>query len=133
MGVNDYQIGGKHYQLAYQHWDFVIDTNLHYLYGCATKYIARWRQKNGVEDLRKAIHYLSKAQDTHIPVTPYKKTMEQTVRFTSSLPSDERWIIADIMQNNITTAILRIERLIKHEESIESEAAEPDSRYTNQD
>lgn len=63
METNDYQIGGDHYQGDYQHWDFVCDLNLHYLLGCATKYVARWRKKNGLQDLRKAAHYIAKAEE----------------------------------------------------------------------
>lgn len=128
MEVNDYQIGGKHYQRAYQHWDFVIDTNLHYLYGCATKYIARWRQKNGIEDLRKAAHYLSKAISSGIEPPPHSRTREYTAKFVSDLPVEEKGIILDIMSNDVTSALYRIQILIRCEE-----AAEPDSRYTNQD
>ena len=67
METNGYQIGGSHYNKmgAYQHWDLVIDTSMNYLLGCATKYIARWKDKNGVEDLRKAIHYIGKFLETY--------------------------------------------------------------------
>lgn len=75
MDVNDIQIGGKHYQREYQHWDMVCDLNLHYLLACATKYISRWREKNGVEDLRKSLHYISKAED--ISLEPEEYTEEQ--------------------------------------------------------
>lgn len=66
MNSNDYQIGGNHYASEYQHWDFVCDTKLHYLLGCATKYVSRWRKKNGIEDLKKALHYLRKAKENRI-------------------------------------------------------------------
>lgn len=56
------QVGGTHYESDYQHWSWVSDINLGYLEGCATKYIARWRGKNGVQDVEKAITYLKKAQ-----------------------------------------------------------------------
>ena len=63
MPANNKQVGGGHYQGEYQHWDFVCDVNMHYLLGCATKYLVRWREKNGVEDLKKAIHYVEKAEE----------------------------------------------------------------------
>lgn len=59
---NDFQIGGNHYNRVYQHWDMVLDTEMHYLLGCATKY-SRWRDKNGIEDLKKCAHYISKASE----------------------------------------------------------------------
>lgn len=58
--ANQRQVGGTHYAAAYQHWDFVLDCELGYLEGCATKYVLRWRQKGGFQDLEKAIHYCEK-------------------------------------------------------------------------
>lgn len=60
MSVNKKQIGGEHYKSRYQHWDFVIENNIDYLRANASKYVVRNRKKNGVEDLKKAIHYLEK-------------------------------------------------------------------------
>ena len=34
--------------------------NLGYLEGTAIKYLTRFRKKNGVEDLKKAIHFIEK-------------------------------------------------------------------------
>lgn len=66
--ANDRQVAGAHYsRREYQHWDFVCDTGLHYLPGCASKYVARWRDKNGMEDLEKSLHYLEKAEERAIP------------------------------------------------------------------
>ena len=60
MSANERQVGGDHYRSRYQHWDFVEEGGLGYLEGCATKYVSRWRQKNGVQDLEKAEHYVQK-------------------------------------------------------------------------
>lgn len=62
MSANDTQIGGSHYRkAAYQHWDFVPD-HFHnrYMEGAITKYICRYRGKDGVEGLRKAAHFCTK-------------------------------------------------------------------------
>lgn len=59
--VNLQQVGGNHYRTAFQHWDFVGNVlGGRYLEGCATKYISRWRKKNGLEDLKKSAHYIAK-------------------------------------------------------------------------
>lgn len=63
---NDRQVGGEHYKSALQHWDWVLASGLSYLQGCATKYLVRWRAKNGVEDLKKADHYVEKMIQAHI-------------------------------------------------------------------
>lgn len=58
---NNRQIGGDHYQTGSQHWDLIARNNIPYLEGCATKYVTRWRKKDGRKDLEKALHYIDKA------------------------------------------------------------------------
>ena len=58
--ANEKQVGGSHYRSEMQHWDFVEDNGVGYLEGCATKYVTRWRKKNGLQDLEKAGHYIDK-------------------------------------------------------------------------
>lgn len=57
---NKSQVGGSHYRSEYQHWDWVIDIQLGYLESAATKYLTRWKEKNGLQDIRKSIHYIEK-------------------------------------------------------------------------
>lgn len=53
------QIGGDHYkQMPIQPVEYIHANQLGYFEGTAIAYITRWRQKNGVEDLHKAIHTL---------------------------------------------------------------------------
>ncbi len=69
MSANEMQHGGDHYKMGgqCQHWDFVEANGLGYLEGCASKYVSRWRRKNGVEDLQKADHYIMKLIETGRP------------------------------------------------------------------
>lgn len=62
MQANDKQIDGDHYKKygTLQPWDVITAWNLGYLDGTALKYIARWRDKGGLNDIRKAIHFLEK-------------------------------------------------------------------------
>jgi hypothetical protein len=60
MTVDDTQVGGDHYRTAYQHWNLALKLKLPYLDGCATKYVTRWRKKEGIKDLQKGMHYLNK-------------------------------------------------------------------------
>ncbi len=65
---NEYQVAGSHYREinpAYQHWDLVAEHDLDYFMGQVTKYVSRWRYKNGVQDLEKSIHYLEKLQSLY--------------------------------------------------------------------
>ena len=60
MSANDKQVSGTHYQKPIQVWDFIHRNNIGYLEGNVIKYISRYQQKNGLEDLEKAQHYLTK-------------------------------------------------------------------------
>jgi len=53
----DSQVGGSHYK-AYkvQPIEYAMANNLNYCQANAIKYVTRYRDKNGAEDLRKAIH-----------------------------------------------------------------------------
>jgi len=112
MDVNDYQIGGKHYQKEYQHWDMVCDTLMPYLLGCATKYITRWKDKNGVEDLRKAAHYIAKAEENAVFMVRVKSTNGNIVRFSKQLEPKESQIFIAICNGQYDKAQTLISELI---------------------
>ncbi len=55
------QVGGTHYvSKPIQPWDYIAANGLDYFCGNVVKYVSRFREKNGVEDLKKARHYLDK-------------------------------------------------------------------------
>jgi len=59
--ANAIQVGGGHYQgKAIQPWDYIVSNRLGYLEGNVVKYISRWQDKGGRQDLEKARHYLDK-------------------------------------------------------------------------
>ena len=59
--ANDIQYGGNHYnKQPIQPWDFIVANGIGFLEGNAIKYLARWRDKGGIEDLKKAKHYIDK-------------------------------------------------------------------------
>lgn len=61
MSANSHQVGGNHYaKHAIQPWDYIVSNNLGYLEGNIVKYISRWRDKGGIDDLRKVMHYTEK-------------------------------------------------------------------------
>jgi len=61
LKANDVQVAGTHYKgKAIQPWDYIVGNNLGYLEGNIVKYVSRWKDKGGVDDLRKARHYLDK-------------------------------------------------------------------------
>jgi hypothetical protein len=55
----DTQVGGGHYKNnKIQPLEFIISNDLNFVEGNVIKYIARYKYKNGLEDLKKARHYL---------------------------------------------------------------------------
>lgn len=60
MSANDRQVGGEHYMGSIQHWDFAAQRGYDYFQGQITKYVDRWKNKNGLQDLKKAQHFLEK-------------------------------------------------------------------------
>ena len=53
------QIGGSHYKhFVIQPVEFCHKNKIPYLEATAIKYLCRWREKNGLEDLDKAIHFI---------------------------------------------------------------------------
>lgn len=55
----DVQVGGGHYKgLKIQPVEYIMANNIPYMEGNIVKYCTRWQAKGGVEDLKKAKHYL---------------------------------------------------------------------------
>lgn len=57
---NVQQVGGTHYGTKFGHWDYCKLARTPYLEGAATKYLFRWRDKGGVQDLKKALTFVQK-------------------------------------------------------------------------
>lgn len=59
--ANATQHGGDHYRnKPVQPWDFIAANGLDFFQGNIVKYVVRFREKHGVQDLEKARHYLDK-------------------------------------------------------------------------
>lgn len=53
------QVGGNHYKkMPIQPLEFIAANGLDFFQGCVLKYIIRYKDKNGIEDLKKAIHFI---------------------------------------------------------------------------
>ena len=53
------QVGGEHYMSAtIQPIEYIHANGLGFIEGCIVKYISRWRDKNGIEDLEKIKQYV---------------------------------------------------------------------------
>lgn len=53
------QVGGDHYKISgVQPIEYIYANNLNFFEGSVVKYVTRWRNKGGIIDLEKAVHFL---------------------------------------------------------------------------
>lgn len=82
MNARDAQVGGDHYKKReIQPWDVIDAYGMGFYQGNALKYLLRYKDKGGVEDLKKARHYLDKLievetrqQDPGDPASAFRAT-----------------------------------------------------------
>lgn len=61
MSANDFQIGGTHYKKGgEEHWDRAYRLKYDCYQYIITKWVERWKEKGGVQDLYKARHAIDK-------------------------------------------------------------------------
>ena len=59
MTALDSQVGGSHYKnMAIQPIEYIHANNMPFIEASILKYISRWRNKNGLQDLMKAKHFI---------------------------------------------------------------------------
>lgn len=77
--------GGEHYKHAHgtcpscggkiEHWDLYGPQP--YLEGAATKYVTRWREKDGLDSIKKATHFIQKLVEQNFPDVEFSFTITQ--------------------------------------------------------
>lgn len=112
--ANERQVVGTHYgKVIYQHWDFATDVNLHYLVGCASKYVLRHQDKNGIQDLEKCLHYLQKADERGVRAMEARQEyFEALARFAAQLPEKERRAVECMCMSNYVEASCVVRELL---------------------
>jgi len=82
--ANDTQIGGTHYKKKkeIQHWDYCAD--MPYLEARCIAYIDRHWDKNGIQDLEKALHFIQKILETR-----YDASLNWNVVSTNDMSSED--------------------------------------------
>jgi hypothetical protein len=59
MSALDIQVAGSHYKgLVFQPVEYIHANGIEFIEGSVIKYVTRWRDKGGIDDLKKAIHFL---------------------------------------------------------------------------
>lgn len=135
--ANSKQVAGSHYKTTgIQHWDLVVQNEVPYLEGCATKYLTRFRKKNGLQDLEKSLHYTEKLIEVNINVKRNWDTVDAAVLGTfladNSVVGPEREPIRLLLNwrsaNDLKVAKVWIETMIA-----EYDGSAPGPGYVNQD
>lgn len=89
MSALDKQVSGNHYkQFEIQPIEFITKNKIPFIEGNIIKYICRWRDKNGIEDLDKVIHYVEllkeleggKSERSHRSETSIKEPIQARTR-----------------------------------------------------
>jgi hypothetical protein len=59
--ANSRQVGGTHYKkMVLEHWDLVAIFGWDYFQGQISRYMMRWKAKDGLKDLQKMVHVAQK-------------------------------------------------------------------------
>ena len=87
------QVGGKHYKaLAIQPAEYCQRNRMPYCESSVVRYVTRHREKNGREDIEKAIHCLQLLLEIEYPQNVQAHTRagaETAAKTTDSLPKNE--------------------------------------------
>lgn len=64
-----HQQGGDHYKkMAIQPIEFILKNELGFVEGNIIKYVCRYKDKNGLDDLKKARHYIDILIESYEPI-----------------------------------------------------------------
>jgi len=68
--LDEKQVGGDHYKKkAITPWEIIDMLGLDYYEGSALRYLLRYREKGGIEDLGKLAHYVEKMKERYEKVS----------------------------------------------------------------
>lgn len=123
MKVLDSQVGGSHYKcLPYQPVEFCVRTQMNFIQGSIIKYVTRHKQKNGLQDLQKALHFIElaielKPKGAHqgIPEQAQVKLFLEMNR--NFLTFDEKILIKAVTLQDWAMAKMFIKEIMKQYES----------------
>ena len=80
MSATDHQVAGDHYQkLKIQPIEYILANEMQFCEGAIIKYISRWRDKGGIEDLRKIKHFCDFLIENEVQEEPLAQMSERRV------------------------------------------------------
>lgn len=90
----DVQIGGSHYKdMDMQPIEVIIPLNLSFVQGNILKYVSRYKNKNGIEDLKKCIHYAKLAKEFEAKGEAIVKVKNKKVRSTVATETIDEYCV----------------------------------------
>jgi hypothetical protein len=73
----DTQVGGSHYlEMKIQPVEYIMANGLGFIEGSVIKYVSRHKRKDGVRDLKKAIHFLQILIEKEYPEVKKENSVE---------------------------------------------------------
>jgi len=111
------EVGGTHYELLkMQPVELIVKCKLTFIQGNMLKYISRYKNKNGAEDIRKCIHYAQLAT-RYGDTAGYKLPLAQAYMYcrANNLTNKQKGIITSIFQEDYYHVVKQCLKLIKTE------------------
>lgn len=119
MKATDVQIGGSHYKdMAMQPIELIVTLRCSFIQGCIIKYISRYKNKNGAQDIRKCIHYAQLAIELGDKRRCNDKALSMNINryiLKNKLTILQRRIITQAVYNNYTQVIQYCKELLQLE------------------
>jgi hypothetical protein len=117
--ANERQVAGDHYRAGLQHWDLMAHNHVGYFEAQITKYITRWKKKNGVQDVEKSIHYHEKLTELlqdgvlSLPIPREEKFLD-AFKVTNALGDIEYTIFHLLLTYTTMDELYRVGVLLQH-------------------
>ena len=125
MSALDIQIGCSHYRnKGIQPIELIVALNLNFIEGNIVKYITRYKEKNGVQDIMKCIHYSQLAIELkciryNIDVHNNYALILQYIK-TNDLCSVQTYVLNSCLQNDYEQVKLLCNEMVKNYNSEKS-------------
>lgn len=125
MSALDIQIGGSHYRnKGIQPIELIVALNLNFIEGNIVKYITRYKEKNGVQDIMKCIHYSQLAIELkcirhNIDIHNNYALILQYIK-TNDLCSVQTYVLNSCLQNDYEQVKLLCNEMVKNYNSEKS-------------
>lgn len=116
MKAIESQVGGSHYKdMAFQPIELIAALRCSFIQGCIIKYISRYKNKNGAQDIKKCIHYAQLAIELDDKRRCNDKALSMNINryiLKNKLTILQRRIITQAVYNNYIQVIQYCKKLL---------------------